>query len=373
MDRRSTISRAHILFLCGPDDDAAARAEQLALAGWSVIHVDDQVEALAACRSKNVDLALLHLPADDVLATDLPDVLRRVAPAEYLPVMVLVHQPQQHQRCRFLDSGADDVVCQATAPAELVARIRALLRIKDLHDQLSSSRAALAQTLGRERKLLARLRRDNAHLQDLCTTDPLTHVGNVRCLRDILEHEFRIARRYNQPLSMLMLDVDHFKVINDMYGHPSGDYVLKEIAVIMKQSVRESDVVARTGGEEFSVLLPKAGPDQAARFAERIRKEVYLRKFTVYAKDIHVTISIGSATYPADAEITSEEMLVYFADQALLLAKEQGRDRVVAVREMPTEVRRRMRRQHGQMQAAQCQVATVEPSSCFAAKHRFAE
>jgi two-component system cell cycle response regulator len=130
--------------------------------------------------------------------------------------------------------------------------------VKDLHDKLAASRLALQEALRRERKLLAKLRRDNAHLQALVTTDPLTHVQNRRSFRDILDHEFKMARRYNQPLGLLALDVDHFKVVNDSHGHPSGDYVLKELAVILTRSVRESDVVARTGGEEFCVLLPKA-------------------------------------------------------------------------------------------------------------------
>ena len=132
-----------------------------------------------------------------------------------------------------------------------------------------------------------------------------------------------------------------------------GDYVLKELAVILRQSVRESDVVARTGGEEFSVILPKAGPEEAATFAERIRQHVYDRQFLVYGKDIHITTSIGSACFPADAEISEPEMLAYFADQALLLAKESGRDCVIAVADIDMAIRQRFRRHYMSMQSAQ--------------------
>ncbi|MDY6913263.1 MAG: GGDEF domain-containing protein, partial [Planctomycetota bacterium] len=229
---------------------------------------------------------------------------------------------------------------------ELSARIRAQLRLKELNENLAASRAALQQSLRRERELLAKLRRDNAHLRVLATTDPLTHAQNVRAFQDILVHSFRVAKRYGQTLSLLMMDADHFKLINDSFGHPSGDYVLKELAVIFTQSVRESDVVARIGGEEFAVILPDADNEQAAAFAERIRAEVYARKFIVFKKHIHVTISIGSATYPSDAEITDPEMLMYFADQALLYAKEAGRDRVVRVCDLDMSVRRRMRHQY---------------------------
>jgi len=109
--------------------------------------------------------------------------------------------------------------------------------------------------------------------------------------------------------------------------------------------VRESDLVARTGGEEFCILLPKADQAQAAMFAERIRKEVSDRKFTVFGSDIHVTVSIGQATFPDNAEIITPSMLAYFSDQALLLAKDTGRDRVVKFSEMPRETRLRMRKQ----------------------------
>ncbi len=322
------------------------RCMQLTMAGWQVVEAADEIQAFAMVKAQHVDLAVLHLPVNDTVDMDLPDVLRRVCSSAYLPVMILADSARDQLRCRFLDSGADDVLSADTPSAEMVARAGALLRVKALHDQLSASRTALQEALQRERRLMAKLRRDNAELRDLATTDPLTHVQNVRSFSDILEHEYNVAKRYNQHLSLLMLDVDHFKVVNDTHGHPSGDYVLKELAVILIQSVRDSDVVARTGGEEFSVLLSKADRDHATQFAERIREEVAARQFVVYGQHIHITTSIGSATYPDDAQITEPDMLVYSADQALLTAKETGRDRVVAFCELGPAVRERLRRQY---------------------------
>jgi len=277
---------------------------------------------------------------------DFARVLRGVSSTEFLPVVVLAAGADERECCEYLDAGADDVLAEGTSPAEMIARVGALLRVKELHDQLAASRAALRDALDRERQLMAKLRRDNAQLRQEATTDPLTHAQNVRSFRDLLGHEFRGAKRYNTPLSLLMLDVDHFKVVNDTHGHPSGDYVLKELAVILKKSVRESDVVARTGGEEFCVLLPKAGLAQAGKFADRIRGEVFRREFIVYDQHIHVTVSIGLASYPEDVEVADAEMLMYFADQALLTAKENGRDRVVTFHAMPAIVRRRLRQQY---------------------------
>jgi diguanylate cyclase (GGDEF)-like protein len=334
---------ARILFLDKDLGSFAPRCAQLLLAGWYVVHTCDEMETLSVARNQRVDLALLHMPVSATADMDLANVIRRVSPAAYLPVMILTDTVAERKRCQFLDGGADDVVSQDTSGEEVVARARALLRVKALHDQLADSQQALMEAIRRERQLLAKVRRDNEYLRELAATDPLTHVQNVRAFRGLLDHEFKVAVRYNHPLSLLMLDVDHFKVVNDMHGHPSGDYVLKELAVILQQSVRESDVVSRTGGEEFSVILPQAGPDDAAGFAERIRREVHAREFTVYGRNIHITASVGSASYPADAEITEPDMLLYFADQALLAAKERGRDRVVAFGRMDMAVRWRSR------------------------------
>jgi len=211
---------------------------------------------------------------------------------------------------------------------------------------LSASHEALQQALARERKLLTKLRRDNQQLQRLAATDALTHVQNLRSFQDILAHQFRTAKRYGRPLSLLLLDVDHFKRVNDIHGHPSGDYVLKELAVILTQSVRESDVVCRTGGEEFSMILPEADCPQAEALAERIRAVTCDRQFLVYGHTIRVTVSLGSATFPTDVEVTEPALLVFFADQALLCAKEAGRNRVFACRHLPPETRAHLRRQY---------------------------
>ena len=320
---------------------------ELALSGWRVIQVADAMEAFAAVVRQGVDLALLQMPVDEMIQMDLPGVMRKISSHAYLPVIVLAQDVTEEQRCRFLDCGADSIITTSDlSAAELISQMKAMLRIRELHDQLNASSTALEAALQRERRLLAKLRSDNAQLYAMTVTDPLTHVQNIRSFQDILQHEFRTAKRYDQSLSLLALDVDHFKVVNDTYGHPTGDYVLKELAVVLKQSVRESDVVARTGGEEFSIILPRAGGEQAKAFADRIRSEVSQRLFDVYGHQFNITVSLGVATYPQDAEIIEPEMLWYFADQALLLAKEYGRNCVVTLTGLELEVRQRLRRQY---------------------------
>ncbi|MHC4986701.1 MAG: GGDEF domain-containing protein [Planctomycetota bacterium] len=315
-------------------------------AGWTVSVLTDDVEALAALCAHNVDVLIFHAPAAVDVDAGQITAFREIYGFGRLPVMVLMGESDPDARCRWLDRGADDVVDWSASTAEMVSRVRALMRSKYLHDDLNESRRELAKSLERERQLLAELREHNEHLQALCTTDPLTHLANVRSFSEMLEHEFKIAKRYNQPISMLMIDVDHFKAINDQFGHPAGDFVLKELAVILKRSARESDVVARVGGEEFAVILPKTDAKKAQRFAERVRQEVSGRCFETFGQEIRITVSVGSASWPSNAEIADHQMLLYFADQALLHAKDTGRDRVVAVGKLDSGIRRRMRREY---------------------------
>ncbi len=344
-------SRPRVLVVAGDSVALQRRCKDLSLAACKTFQCDDVLEALAQIRNREVDILLIVTPMESLTGVDLAATLREIDQGRYHPVIIQVPSADDQLTCGLFKQGADAVITAGTSAQELAVRIESLMRVKELHDQLNASREALQKSLDRERKLLAKLKRDNANLQALCVTDPLTHVQNVRSFRDILEHEFKMCRRYNQPLSLLMIDVDHFKLVNDMHGHPSGDYVLKELAVILKRSVRDSDVVARTGGEEFSVILPKADSRRSAVLATRIRREVASRHFSVYGKTIRITISIGTASIPADAELCEPQMMLYFADQALLQAKESGRDRVVAVHDFDPAARSRLRRQYNQAQS----------------------
>jgi diguanylate cyclase (GGDEF)-like protein len=136
------------------------------------------------------------------------------------------------------------------------------------------------------------------------------------------------VRRYNAPLAMLLVDLDHFKLINDTYGHLAGDDVLLAVASLLKRGVRSVDTVARYGGEEFVIVLPETGRQGAIAFAERIRDRLATHRFTVGARqDVHVTASIGVATYPS-AGLESVEDLFRAADAALYRAKGNGRNLV---------------------------------------------
>jgi two-component system cell cycle response regulator len=171
-------------------------------------------------------------------------------------------------------------------------------------------------------------RADNHRLEALAQTDPLTQLVNRRALTIRLVTEMERVRRYNAPLAMLLLDLDHFKLVNDTYGHLGGDDVLFAVASVLQRAVRSVDTVARYGGEEFVIVLPETGKQGAMAFAERIRERLASHRFSISGRqDIRVTCSIGVATYPS-AGLDSVEDLFRAADAALYRAKGSGRNLV---------------------------------------------
>ena len=170
-------------------------------------------------------------------------------------------------------------------------------------------------------------RADNHRLEALAQTDPLTQLVNRRALTIRLVTEMERVRRYNAPLAMLLLDLDHFKLVNDTYGHLTGDDVLCGLATLLQRTVRTVDTVARYGGEEFVIVLPETGKQGAIAFAERIRDKISSNGFEAGNREIHITASIGVATYPAHG-LDSAEDLFRAADAALYRAKGSGRNLV---------------------------------------------
>ena len=168
-------------------------------------------------------------------------------------------------------------------------------------------------------------------LQRLAALDPLTGIYNRRFGLGRLHEEFTRAVRATTPLGVLMLDIDHFKVVNDTYGHLEGDRVLKSVCAIARTSLREGDVLLRYGGEEFMAVLPAASADDLRRVGERIRKSVEDSVLAVDARSVRVTVSVGGAAFP-NPHVETEDMLVQRADEALYRAKESGRNRVEITR-----------------------------------------
>ena len=305
----------------------------------------DVLSAMAALKAESVDIVLLDEGPRELSVTDAIRIIKCLRHTAFLPVVCLFAEDVTPKlRAEVLDSGGDDYLVGDIHPTEFLARIRKLLSVRTLHQEFLQGKEQLEGALARESQLLRQLRSDNRQLRRRSITDGLTSLYNHRYLMEWLKTEFKIARRYGHPISFVMADLDHFKQVNDQYGHPFGDFVLKEIAVLAKKSARESDLVARYGGEEFAMVLPRTDHEMARVFAERFHQAVAKRYFKNAQHGVRLSVSIGVATYPQDAEITGPEVLVYLADQALLQAKASGRDAILAWHDMDVEQRAIIRR-----------------------------
>jgi diguanylate cyclase (GGDEF)-like protein len=194
---------------------------------------------------------------------------------------------------------------------------------------------ALQDTLVEKNKELDRMNHEleekRAALEQLSRTDGLTGLVNRRHFEERLAAEWARSERYRSPLSCLLLDIDHFKKVNDTWGHPFGDVVLKEVAGVARRALRDVDVIARYGGEEIIALLPETSPDEAWRAAERVRMGVEAMRLTCRTveppQSVRCTASIGVATAPGPA-VESAAQLVQLADECLYEAKQGGRNQV---------------------------------------------
>jgi two-component system cell cycle response regulator len=199
------------------------------------------------------------------------------------------------------------------------------LTAEDVHFADAVIKAAVAAI--QRAQVIEMTKADNARLEALAHTDALTLVLNRRALVGRLTAEVDRARRYESVVSVLMVDLDHFKGVNDTYGHPVGDQVLRDVAQLLQHEVRSVDIVARYGGEEFIVVLPETSSEGAVVFAERIRERIEARMFESTGHSLLLTTSIGVATFPS-ARVASMDDLIARADEALYRAKAEGRNRV---------------------------------------------
>jgi diguanylate cyclase (GGDEF)-like protein len=177
--------------------------------------------------------------------------------------------------------------------------------------------------------LVQKLNETQLHLKLMSITDELTGLRNRRFIMERLEEEFQRARRSGRPLSLMMLDIDHFKQVNDANGHLFGDIVLRVVSMRIKSHLRRHDLVGRVGGEEFLVVSPDSGLDDTIMVAERIRKVVNDEAICDAVREVSVALSAGVTTMREND--TSVDILFSRADTALYKAKEEGRNRVVAL------------------------------------------
>jgi len=299
---------ARILIVDDHEDNVELLRARLEARGYATLTAADGEQAIAAAETALPDLILL-----DVMMPKLDgiEVTRRIKGNQALPFIPIIMQTaldSTADKVEGLDAGADDYITKPINFAELEARVRTQLRVK-----------ALVEEVERQKRELERISR----------TDALTGLDNRRYLEERLDEQFEHAKRLGENFSVVMCDLDKFKSVNDSYGHQAGDAVLQQLATILLDEAREIDRVGRYGGEEFMLLLPGAQLDSAVTFAERVRRSIEAHEFSLPdGQTLRRTASFGVAGWP-HPRIRNCDSLVRAADDALYVAKETGRNRVV--------------------------------------------
>ena len=295
------------------EDDAVTRMlleKTLIKEGHEVVSVDNGQKAFDLFKESFFPIVMTDWMMPEMDGLELCRAIRQKENPGYVFIVLLTAKDSQDDIISGLEAGADEYLTKPFNRAELIAR-------------LNTGRRFLEQEKA--------LKQANEEIRILSITDPLTGCSNRGFLNTRLPQEIQRAVRYNRPLYIFMCDIDHFKKVNDTYGHQAGDLVLKEFSKRINDSIRDKvDMLARYGGEEFLVTLPETDLDGALHLAERLRKVISEKKFETGTKKIKITASFGVAGFNSDnagGEI-SIDTLINHADKYLYQAKNEGRNRV---------------------------------------------
>jgi len=310
------IKRDKKLILLIEDSPTQARYAGLLLegAGYEVIFAETGTKGIDLAESAKPDLIILDVVLPDIDGFSVCRRIRQRSPL-YIPVLMFTgKRTDMEDKVDGLAVGADDYLNKPFDDREMLARVSSLLRIREVIENLYGRLTDGEQSYQTLRKL--------------ALTDRLTGLYNRHYFAEELNKQFVLTKRYITPLSCIMTAIDFFRDFNTRYGHPAGDWVLQEIAGIMKTHLREGDVIARYGGEEFVIILPMTELKGATELAERLRMQVEKRVWDHpdYGK-MQITVSFGVSVFPSP-EVKTADQLVECADKALYKAKNNGRNRV---------------------------------------------
>ena len=284
----------------------------------NVITCSSAMEALETIGTSNPDLVLLNIILPDMIGFELCRQIKALDGFENLPIIFLTSSTSDQDLTEGFEAGAVDYVHKPFKAAEINARVRIHLDIKRMRDELYKANLALTDA--------------NKELLGLSRTDPLTQLANRRHVTEMIEKELNWTQRYHTPFSVIILDIDHFKRVNDTYGHNAGDMVLQELAAILTGMSRKSDLAARWGGEEFLMLLTHTDRHQAFLFAQRIKAA--LADLVIRYQDLEIRITATMGIAEAFPNCTAET-LVALADSGLYYGKETSRNVVIDAHTLP--------------------------------------
>lgn len=264
---------------------------------WEILHDDENIELVIT------DINMPEMTGHELLLKLRADEDKRLAA---MPVFVMTANDGDDDKHLAFINGANDFITKPIDPMELQARV-------NVHHKLAMT--------------IRELESNKIKLEEQARTDPLTKLMNRRVIFEHGSKAYSQALRYNSNFSVILIDLDHFKKVNDSYGHHGGDKILIVVSNLLKSLTRDVDTVARIGGEEFAILLPDTSRLGAAVLAERMCATVDHEKIDVDDNIVHVTISAGVASYPTE-KVENFEDIMKIADKRLYMAKELGRNRI---------------------------------------------
>jgi diguanylate cyclase (GGDEF)-like protein len=277
--------------------------------GYNVITAVNGAQAIAATEQHRPDLILLDIMLPDIDGLHVTRLLKANEELKHIPIILVTSMSEDSDVALGLDAGAHDYVTKPINYTILSARMRTALREKALQDMLTAS---------------------NADLHRLATTDGLTDITNRRYFLELSEREYVRAQRHDTDLCLILLDIDHFKLINDNQSHAAGDEALKVLAKTLTKELRSIDIIGRYGGEEFIVCLPDTDLETCITIANRLKEEIARTIITYDNYSFSITASLGIAVHNKD---TNLETLINQADNAMYKAKDNGRNQVQVYQE----------------------------------------
>ena len=280
-------------------------------AGYEVATVTNGREALESFSEKFFPIVLTDWMMPQMDGLQLCRAIRKNVSTGYVFIFILTARDSIDDMVAGLEAGADDYLTKPFKRAELIARLKTATRVLELEKSLKDA---------------------NEEITILSITDTLTGCYNRTFMDEQLPKEIKRAIRYNHPISLVMVDIDHFKQVNDTYGHQAGDEVLKELVRSINGSIRSDvDWVARYGGEEFLVVFPETDFESAEALCERFCRNISENTIQIMEKEIRITASFGVTGFTSSDTLkeVSYEAMISLADKSLYQAKEEGRNRVI--------------------------------------------
>lgn len=267
--------------------------------GYRVVTAANGIEALEKLETESIQIALSDIMMPKMDGFELIKRIRSNTALKSIYLILITARIQEGDRVRGLDLGADDYITKPFSFSELLARVRVGSRVVQYQQ----------------------------HLEYQTQVDSLTGLFNRRAFEKKIQEEFDRSARYHNPFSLLIMDVDNFKSVNDTYGHHGGDAVLVKLSETMREKTRKSDFPSRYGGEEFVLILPETDQENALQVAGKIHEAIRTQSFGTSTNPIAITVSIGVSSN-SSAHYSDWRQMLNDADQALYVAKNSGKDRI---------------------------------------------